>query len=209
MRFLGDQGALVSCSADKTVKLWSADGEGAYSTSAVFQARPALPALPAAQLAIEGLGPAPMGLALPVFSRHAANSMYKLYTPVLCLCSFWSYHVRLRSKAWRGRRPAIVLSSCQCAVAGLCTSAHGTALRLDSKGGSCDDGRAPTSSFPFFAWALGCKRRARCAAGQDHTEEVTAVTVHASGDYLVTASLDRTWAFYDLAAQLCLAQARL
>jgi len=37
---------------------------------------------------------------------------------------------------------------------------------------------------------------------------VTAVTVHASGDYLVTASLDRTWAFYDLAAQLCLAQAR-
>ncbi len=37
---------------------------------------------------------------------------------------------------------------------------------------------------------------------------MTAVTVHASGDYLVTASLDRTWAFYDLAAQLCLAQAR-
>ena len=32
------------------------------------------------------------------------------------------------------------------------------------------------------------------------------MTVHATGDYLVTASLDRSWAFYDLEAQLCLAQ---
>lgn len=35
------------------------------------------------------------------------------------------------------------------------------------------------------------------------------MTVHATGDYLVTASLDRTWAFYDLQAQLCLAQVGL
>ena len=57
--------------------------------------------------------------------------------------------------------------------------------------------------------------RARCeypvpvAILQDHSEEVTAVTVHATGDYMVTASMDRTWAFYDLEAQLCLAQVRL
>lgn len=38
VRFLGGEGALVSCSADKTVKLWSADAEGAYTTAAVFQA---------------------------------------------------------------------------------------------------------------------------------------------------------------------------
>ncbi len=78
MRFLGDQGALVSCSADKTVKLWSADAEGAYSTSAVFQVRPAplaqLPVQLPAQLAIEGLGPCTNGARLPVLLPHAASS---------------------------------------------------------------------------------------------------------------------------------------
>ncbi|KAK9838127.1 hypothetical protein WJX81_002866 [Elliptochloris bilobata] len=44
------------------------------------------------------------------------------------------------------------------------------------------------------------------AVFQDHSDEVTAVTVHATGDYIVTASLDRTWAFYDLQAQICLTQ---
>lgn len=32
------------------------------------------------------------------------------------------------------------------------------------------------------------------------------MTVHATGDYMVTASLDRTWAFYDVQAQICLTQ---
>ncbi len=41
---------------------------------------------------------------------------------------------------------------------------------------------------------------------QDHTDEVTAATVHASGDYFVTASLDRTWALYDVQSGLCITQ---
>ncbi|BDA49495.1 Pre-mRNA-processing factor 19 [Coccomyxa sp. Obi] len=40
----------------------------------------------------------------------------------------------------------------------------------------------------------------------DHTDEVTAATVHASGDYFVTASLDRTWALYDVESGLCITQ---
>jgi pre-mRNA-processing factor 19 len=31
-----------------------------------------------------------------------------------------------------------------------------------------------------------------------HTCEVTGITLHATGDYLVAAAVDRTWAFYDL-----------
>ncbi|RXH78413.1 hypothetical protein DVH24_001931 [Malus domestica] len=41
---------------------------------------------------------------------------------------------------------------------------------------------------------------------KDHTAEVQAVTVHATGDYFVTASLDSTWCFYDIASGLCLTQ---
>ncbi|KAH0641257.1 hypothetical protein KY285_037843 [Solanum tuberosum] len=41
---------------------------------------------------------------------------------------------------------------------------------------------------------------------KDHTAEVQAVTVHATNNYFVTASLDSTWCFYDLASGLCLAQ---
>ncbi|EYU43746.1 hypothetical protein ABFS82_07G052300 [Erythranthe guttata] len=41
---------------------------------------------------------------------------------------------------------------------------------------------------------------------KDHTAEVQAVTVHATNKYFVTASLDNTWCFYDLASGLCLAQ---
>ena len=44
---------------------------------------------------------------------------------------------------------------------------------------------------------------------QDHTDSVTAVTVHATGDYFVTASADRSWAFYDVATGTCYTQARL
>ncbi|KAK6772902.1 hypothetical protein RDI58_028140 [Solanum bulbocastanum] len=42
---------------------------------------------------------------------------------------------------------------------------------------------------------------------KDHNAEVQAVTVHATNKYFVSASLDGTWCFYDLASGLCLAQA--
>ncbi|CAL5224503.1 g7199 [Coccomyxa viridis] len=41
---------------------------------------------------------------------------------------------------------------------------------------------------------------------KDHTDSVTAVTVHATGDYFVTASADRSWAFYDVATGTCYTQ---
>jgi len=33
---------------------------------------------------------------------------------------------------------------------------------------------------------------------KDHSGEVTGVSVHATGDYIVTASADKTWSLYDL-----------
>ncbi|KAL4190586.1 hypothetical protein AMTRI_Chr07g25440 [Amborella trichopoda] len=44
---------------------------------------------------------------------------------------------------------------------------------------------------------------------RDHTAEVQAVTIHATHNYFVTASLDDTWCFYDLASGLCLTQVDL
>ncbi|XP_072963457.1 pre-mRNA-processing factor 19 isoform X2 [Typha angustifolia] len=41
---------------------------------------------------------------------------------------------------------------------------------------------------------------------KDHTAEVQAVTVHATNKYFVTASMDNTWCFYDLATGSCLTQ---
>ncbi|KAG6764593.1 hypothetical protein POTOM_032069 [Populus tomentosa] len=41
---------------------------------------------------------------------------------------------------------------------------------------------------------------------KDHTSEVQAVTVHATNNYFVTASLDNTWCFYDLSSGLCMTQ---
>nr|GMD59795.1 pre-mRNA-processing factor 19 [Ipomoea batatas] len=41
---------------------------------------------------------------------------------------------------------------------------------------------------------------------KDHTAEVQAVTIHATNNYFVTASLDGTWCFNELASGLCLAQ---
>ncbi|OMO95357.1 hypothetical protein COLO4_15958 [Corchorus olitorius] len=41
---------------------------------------------------------------------------------------------------------------------------------------------------------------------KDHTAEVQAVTVHATNNYFVTASLDTTWCFYDLSSGVCLTQ---
>ena len=36
------------------------------------------------------------------------------------------------------------------------------------------------------------------ATVSDHADEVTGLTVHATGAYLATASRDKTWCFYDL-----------
>ena len=44
---------------------------------------------------------------------------------------------------------------------------------------------------------------------QDHSDAVNALTLHATGNYFVTASADRTWAFYDVATGTCFTQARL
>lgn len=41
---------------------------------------------------------------------------------------------------------------------------------------------------------------------KDHTGEVTGVTAHSTNDYFVTASLDKTWCFYDTASATCLQQ---
>ncbi|XP_048334064.1 pre-mRNA-processing factor 19 [Ziziphus jujuba] len=41
---------------------------------------------------------------------------------------------------------------------------------------------------------------------KDHDAEVQAVTVHATNNYFVTASLDNTWCFYELSSGLCLTQ---
>ena len=55
----------------------------------------------------------------------------------------------------------------------------------------------PVGSAPYFELA---------STFQDHDAEVTAVCPHPAGDYLATASADGTWGFYDLQAELCLAQ---
>ncbi|KAH9626443.1 hypothetical protein KSS87_004945 [Heliosperma pusillum] len=41
---------------------------------------------------------------------------------------------------------------------------------------------------------------------KDHTAEVQAVTVHATNKYFVTASLDSSWCFYDIASGRCFSQ---
>ena len=40
----------------------------------------------------------------------------------------------------------------------------------------------------------------------DHTAEITCASLHATRKYFVTASLDRTWAFYDVENALCYTQ---
>ncbi|XP_031483715.1 pre-mRNA-processing factor 19-like [Nymphaea colorata] len=41
---------------------------------------------------------------------------------------------------------------------------------------------------------------------KDHTAEVQAVSVHATHNYFVTASMDATWCFYDITSGMCLSQ---
>lgn len=153
VRFLGGEGALVSCSADRTVKLWSADAEGAFTAAAVFQARgaPAPPRVNRVPMVPDACAQSPeMRRCDSGQLRHAGRA--RVATASRATCLFWLQRVTCRA-CWR-----------------------------------------PSD----------CPRRADAA--QDHSDEVTAVTVHATGDYIVTASLDRTWAFYDLQAQICLTQ---
>lgn len=41
---------------------------------------------------------------------------------------------------------------------------------------------------------------------KNHTADVTGIALQASGDYLVSSSLDGTWSFYDIASGACLSQ---
>lgn len=41
---------------------------------------------------------------------------------------------------------------------------------------------------------------------KDHSGEVTGATAHVTNDYFVTASLDKTWCFYDTSTATCLQQ---
>eukprot|EP00252_Welwitschia_mirabilis_P014162 TRINITY_DN31204_c0_g1_i1.p1 TRINITY_DN31204_c0_g1~~TRINITY_DN31204_c0_g1_i1.p1 ORF type:complete len:523 (-),score=113.97 TRINITY_DN31204_c0_g1_i1:369-1937(-) len=41
---------------------------------------------------------------------------------------------------------------------------------------------------------------------KDHTAEVHSVTVHATNNYFVSASVDKTWCFYDISSGTCLRQ---
>jgi pre-mRNA-processing factor 19 len=47
---------------------------------------------------------------------------------------------------------------------------------------------------------------ASAAILSDHTADITAAAVHVTNDYFITASLDKTWAFYDVATATCLHQ---
>lgn len=42
----------------------------------------------------------------------------------------------------------------------------------------------------------------------EHTGEVVGVALHPTNKYFITASADKTWAFYDLDTMLCMAQVR-
>ena len=43
----------------------------------------------------------------------------------------------------------------------------------------------------------------------DHTADVVGVALHPTNKYFITASADKTWAFYDLESMLCMAQVNL
>lgn len=40
----------------------------------------------------------------------------------------------------------------------------------------------------------------------DHSAEVVGVALHPTNKYFITASADKSWAFYDLDSMLCMAQ---
>lgn len=44
---------------------------------------------------------------------------------------------------------------------------------------------------------------------KDHSSDITGATSHVTNDYFVTASLDKTWCFYDTSTSTCLQQVSL
>ncbi len=43
----------------------------------------------------------------------------------------------------------------------------------------------------------------------EHSAEVVGVALHPTNKYFITASADKSWAFYDLDSMLCMAQVLL
>lgn len=70
------------------------------------------------------------------------------------------------------------------------------------------DGLVLTTSTDKTArvWNRGEDSYACAAVLKDHASDVTAASLHATGEYFVTASLDKTWCFYDVATLTCLQQ---
>jgi len=55
-------------------------------------------------------------------------------------------------------------------------------------------------------WAPSSGEYGTAAQITCHRDEVTGLTLHATGDYMVTSSLDSTWAFHDIATGTCVVQ---
>jgi pre-mRNA-processing factor 19 len=56
-------------------------------------------------------------------------------------------------------------------------------------------------------WALNEKGEYKTGhVLKTHNDEVTGISLQATGDYLATSSLDKTWAFYDISTGSCLVQ---
>jgi len=53
-------------------------------------------------------------------------------------------------------------------------------------------------------WRSGTSGYATSHVVKIHTDDVTAISLHATGDYLATASLDRSWGFHDINTGACL-----
>lgn len=56
-------------------------------------------------------------------------------------------------------------------------------------------------------WRGSARDKMECVATfKDHSGEITGLSVHPSSTYFVTASADKSWAFYDMETATCLAQ---
>jgi len=53
-------------------------------------------------------------------------------------------------------------------------------------------------------WRSGTSGYSTSHVVKIHTDDVTAISLHATGDYLATASLDRSWGFHDINTGACL-----
>lgn len=66
------------------------------------------------------------------------------------------------------------------------------------------------SKMPLLVWCC-CLSLRRAVAGMqavlsEHSAEVVGVALHPTNKYFITASADKSWAFYDLESTLCMAQ---